>query len=326
VLRSALDTAQGTAAEKKIDVEFVDATEPLIVEGDSGRLQQVFANVLSNALKFTPPSGRVRVIATRNGNSPVVRISDSGEGIAAQFLPHIFDMFRQQEEGTRRRHTGLGIGLAVVKRLVDLHQGRIEITSGGAGMGTEATIRLPLATQARTRSSALVSEPGKAPPFHDLTILLVEDTEDSLDATRIMLEVLGAEVLVARDGIEALDVMATSSPDLVLCDLRMPRMDGFEFLRELCRIQGRDHPPVVAVSGLVSQFDHQHTQAAGFEGWLPYKRAWLPCRHRRRNPPKRNCELQANPSARVNDACLRASDPPATSSARPIDLRRLAGC
>ena len=268
VLRSALDTAQGTAAEKKIDVEFVDTPEPLTVEGDSGRLQQVFANILSNALKFTPPGGRVRLIATRNGNSAVVRISDSGEGIAPQFLPHIFEMFRQQEEGTRRRHAGLGIGLAVVKRLVELHQGQIEITSGGTGMGTEATIRLPLTTRGRTHSHALASEAGKAPPFHDLTILLVEDTEDSLDANRVMLEVLGAEVLVARDGIQALDVMATSRSDLVLCDLRMPRMDGFEFLRELSRIYGDDRPPVVAVSGLASKADHQRTQAAGFEGHL----------------------------------------------------------
>ena len=268
VLRSALDTAQGTAAEKKIDVEFVDTPEPLTVEGDSGRLQQVFANLLSNALKFTPPGGRVRLIATRNGNSAVVRISDSGEGIAPQFLPHIFEMFRQQEEGTRRRHAGLGIGLAVVKRLVELHQGQIEITSGGTGMGTEATIRLPLTTRGRTHTHALASEAGKAPPFHNLTILLVEDTEDSLDATRVMLEVLGAEVLVARDGIQALDVMATSRSDLVLCDLRMPRMDGFEFLRELSRIYGDDRPPVVAVSGLASKADHQRTQAAGFEGHL----------------------------------------------------------
>ena len=269
LLRSALETAQGTAAQKRIEVEFVDAAEPLTVEGDAGRLQQVFANLLSNAIKFTPPSGRVRVIATRNGDSAVVRISDSGEGIAPQFLPHIFEMFRQQEEGTRRRHAGLGIGLAVVKRLVELHRGRVDITSAGVGMGTEATIRLPLTSQTwNIRLTAATSERRQAAPLRGLTILLVEDTEDSLDATRIMLEVLGAKVLVARDGIEALDVMATSSPDLVLCDLRMPRMDGFEFLRELSRIYGEDHPPVLAVSGLASKADHQRTQAAGFEGHL----------------------------------------------------------
>lgn len=269
LLRSALDTVQETASGKKIDVEFVDATEPMIVEGDAGRLQQVFANLLSNALKFTPSNGRVRVNATRHGTNAVVAISDSGEGIAPQFLPHIFEMFRQQEEGTRRRHAGLGIGLAVVKRLVEMHQGRIEITSGGVGMGTEATIRLPLISPARhSGASAARSEQPKPHPFYDLTILLVEDTEDSLDATRIMLEVLGADVLVARDGLEALDVMATTRPDLVLCDLRMPRMDGFEFLRELSRIQGKDHPPVVAVSGLASKADHQRTQAAGFDGHL----------------------------------------------------------
>lgn len=269
VLRSVLDTLADTAASKKIDVEFVETSERLTVAGDAGKLQQIFTNVLSNALKFTPTNGRVRVIAERQTDTAVVRITDSGEGIAPTFLPHIFDMFRQQEDGMRRRHAGLGIGLAIVKRLVELHQGQVEITSNGVGQGTAVTIRLPLSHQvAGAGRGAAVPEQGEAGPFGDLTILLVEDTEDSLDATRIMLEMLGAKVLAARDGLEALDVMASSRPDLVLCDLRMPRMDGFEFLRELIRIQGPDHPPVVAVSALVSKRDHERTEAAGFEGHI----------------------------------------------------------
>lgn len=265
LLRSALDTMAETAANKSIEVAFDGTTEPLFVEGDAGRLQQVFVNLLSNAMKFTPANGGVTVTAEREADSAVVHITDSGEGIAREFLPHIFDMFRQQEEGTRRRHAGLGIGLAVVKRLIELHGGRIEIASGGVGKGTEATIRLPL-TSRPTDSS--IPAPQKTWPFDGLTILVVEDTPDSLEATRIMLEVLGAEVLVARDGVEALDVMATSSPDLVLCDLRMPRMDGFEFLHELSRTEGDDRPPVVAVSGLVSKSDQERTRAAGFDGHL----------------------------------------------------------
>ena len=269
VLRSVLDTLADTAVSNKVNVEFVEPSERLSVEGDAGRLQQIFTNVLSNALKFTPTGGRVRVIAERQTDTAVVRVTDSGEGIAATFLPHIFDMFRQQEDGTRRRHAGLGIGLAVVKRLVELHRGHIEIASNGVGQGTEVTIRLPASCEvADAGRGAAVRDQEETNPFGDLTILLVEDAEDSLDATRIMLEVLGAEVLVARDGHEALDVMTKNRPDLVLCDLRMPRMDGFEFLRELCRVQGTDHPPVVAVSGLVSKGDHQRTEAAGFEGHL----------------------------------------------------------
>jgi signal transduction histidine kinase/ActR/RegA family two-component response regulator len=269
VLRSVLDTLADMAASQKIDVEFSDPSEPLTVEGDAGRLQQIFTNVLSNALKFTPTSGRVRVIVERQTDTAVVRIIDSGEGIAPTFLPHVFDMFRQQEDGTRRRHAGLGIGLGVVKRLVELHRGHVEIASDGVGRGTEVTIRLPLIHEvAHADSEASARDQGESRPFGDLTILLIEDTEDSLEATQVMLEVLGAEVLVARDGLEALDVMAMHRPDLVLCDLRMPRMDGFEFLRELCRIQGPDHAPVVAVSGLVSKGDHERTEAAGFKGHL----------------------------------------------------------
>ena len=270
LLRSAIDTMAETAANKQITIELIETGGLLTVEGDAGRLQQIFANVLSNALKFTPTNGRVSVIAERETQTAVVRIADTGEGIAPTFLPHVFDMFRQQEEGTRRRHAGLGIGLAVVKRLVELHRGCVEIVSGGGGQGTEVTIRLPLThtVPGAGITAADVNTLKQPPPLIGLTILLVEDTEDSLDATSIMLEVLGAHVLQARDGLEALDVLDMSRPDVILCDLRMPRMDGFEFLRELSRVQGENHTPVVAVTGLTSKADHQRTRAAGFEGHL----------------------------------------------------------
>jgi signal transduction histidine kinase/CheY-like chemotaxis protein len=267
LVRAALDTMAEVAANQKIDIACDCPNEPLPVEGDAARLQQIFVNVLSNAVKFTPAGGHIRVTVERASDTALVRFVDTGEGISAKFLPHVFEMFRQQEEGTRRRHSGLGIGLALVKRLVEMHGGRVDIASAGAGFGTEVTIRLPVTHQAFSKSGSAKVR-SSSHPFDDLTILVVEDTEDSLDATRMMLEVLGADVLVARNGLEALDVMAEHHPDLVLCDLRMPEMDGFEFLRELCRIQGDHHAPVIAVSGLVSQADHERTEAAGFEGHL----------------------------------------------------------
>ncbi|MCA1672765.1 MAG: response regulator, partial [Actinobacteria bacterium] len=267
LVREAVDTMTEVAASRKIDMACDCPDESLPVEGDAARLQQIFVNILSNAVKFTPAGGRVRVSVERASESALVRVVDTGEGISAKFLPHVFEMFRQQEEGTRRQHSGLGIGLALVKRLVEMHGGRVAIASAGEGYGTEVTIRLPVTERALSVDSPAKLGSGSH-PFGDLTILVVEDMEDSLDATRMMLEVLGADVLVARNGVEALDVMGKHHPDLVLCDLRMPEMDGFEFLRELCRIQGDHHAPVVAVSGLVSQADHARTEAAGFEGHL----------------------------------------------------------
>ena len=159
--------------------------------------------------------------------------------------------------------------MALVKRIVEMHGGRVDISSGGLGCGTEVSIRLPLTERPVDAGDGdQIKMRPDARPFDGLTILVVEDTADSLDATRMMLAVLGADVLVARSGVDALDVMATNRPDLVLCDLRMPEMDGFEFLRELCRLQGDEHVPVVAVSGLVSEADHQRTRAAGFEAHL----------------------------------------------------------
>lgn len=269
LVQSALDTTSQIIASKKIDITYVGSDGPLAVKGDAGRLQQVFVNILSNAVKFTPAGGSIRVTVGRASETATVRFADTGEGIAADFLPHVFEMFRQREEGTRRRHSGLGIGLALVKRIVDMHGGRVDISSGGLGRGTEVTIRLPLTERPLTAGDGdQIKLRSDSRPFDGLSILLVEDTEDSLDATRMMLAVLGADVLVAHNGVEALDVMAMNRPDLVLCDLRMPEMDGFEFLRELCRLQGDQHVPVVAISGLVSEADHQRTRAAGFEAHL----------------------------------------------------------
>lgn len=266
-LASAVEAIVDEAQAKGAQLE-VKKGEPLPVEGDTGRLQQIFHNLLSNALKFTPTGGRIFVTAARDAEEAVVEIRDSGEGIAPEFLPFVFEMFRQQEQGTRRVYPGLGIGLAVVKGLTELHGGVIAIASEGKGCGTTVTFRLPLASGGAAEAS--VDATGSVPaPFEGLTILIVEDMVDTREATQRLVERLGAEVLLACDGQEALEAVARASPDLVLCDLRMPRMDGFEFIEALRHGPGDGATlPVIAVSGLTTRSDREKTRKAGFQDHL----------------------------------------------------------
>jgi CheY-like chemotaxis protein/anti-sigma regulatory factor (Ser/Thr protein kinase) len=238
------------------------------VEGDAGRLQQVFRNILSNAVKFTPSGGNLRVAVRQEANDAMIVFTDTGKGIAPEFLPFVFEMFRQQEQGTRREHEGLGIGMALVKRLTELQKGTVSVASAGAGRGTEVTVRLPLAAKIPDLDDT--AQPAAQPavsPLAGLSILVVEDAEDARESLRLILQGLGARVSVARDGREALDMIHEVDPELVLCDLRMPQMDGFEFMRELHRASGI-HPPVVAVSGLASDTDRERTREAGFQAHL----------------------------------------------------------
>ncbi|MEO8156393.1 MAG: response regulator [Betaproteobacteria bacterium] len=278
LIRTALETVAQDIEKKAIRLDVALTDEPLFVEGDPARLQQVCSNILSNAVKFTPATGNIRVSLRREAGYALVVVADSGVGIAAEFLPFVFDIFRQQEQGIRREYQGLGIGLALVKQFTELHKGTVTVTSAGAGRGTEVVVRLPVAIPIEIPAAISPAIAAAVPAATDgaeggaalagLSLLVIEDSDDTREILGALLEQLGARVSVARDGREALQVVGQTHPDLVLCDLRMPGMDGYEFIRELRRGSTAPKPPVVAMSGMPSEAERQRTQEAGFEGHI----------------------------------------------------------
>jgi signal transduction histidine kinase/CheY-like chemotaxis protein len=268
VLGAAVEAVADVAEAKQITLTLVQAGERICVAGDQDRLQQVFRNILSNALKFTPESGAVAVTLTRNGDWATATVRDTGEGIAPEFIPSMFQMFQQQEEGTRRKHPGLGIGLALVKRLTDAHGGSVALASEGVGKGTEVIIRLPWVVETPEVVQHSTAEAKVRDELSGVRVLVVEDGDDARDTARAMFECLGAAVLVAADGRDALNVLQNEEVDIIFCDLRMPNMDGYEFIRALRHRRAGSQPPVIAISGQASSGDHRRTHAAGFDGHI----------------------------------------------------------
>jgi CheY-like chemotaxis protein len=238
--------------------------EPVRLDADVVRLVQVLANLLANAANYTPPSGSIWLTAERVDGEVVIRVRDTGLGLSPDLLPRIFDLFVQGDAALDRARGGLGIGLTLVRALVELHGGRVEAHSAGVGLGSEFVVRLPTLPDARP--AAAPSQP--APPERAVRILVVEDNRDAAESLAALLGLWGHEVQVAFDGLAALRAAETMTPDVIISDLGLPGMDGYEVARQLRARPGFGRVVLVALSGYGREEDKRHALDAGYDHHL----------------------------------------------------------
>jgi CheY-like chemotaxis protein len=241
------------------------------VTADTARLQQVFANLLTNAVKFTPRGGHMSVSLRREGSFVEIRVADTGVGISPEFLPFIFEPFRQADGRIDRGHGGLGLGLAITRQLVDLHGGTIHAASNGTGQGAAFTIRLPQASEALPIDDAVDTAVASGASLETgptsldgLEILLVDDEPDTLTMFRDALEGVGARVRAVANAADAIRLTDSWRPDLLVTDLGLPGMDGYELLQTLRGRARHSTFPAVAVSAYASADDRARALAVGF--------------------------------------------------------------
>jgi CheY-like chemotaxis protein len=266
VIQSAVETSRPVILERHHKLEVLMPEEGLQVEGDLTRLAQVVANLLINAAKYTNEGGQIRVEGRREGPQAVVRVSDSGVGIGPSLLPHVFELFTQGERTLDRSQGGLGIGLTLVRRIVEMHGGAVEALSDGAGQGSEFIVRLP-AIELKARA-ATAPKAAQAASSQVLRILVVDDNVDAAESIAMLLSLDGHEVRSVHDGRRALDLAAEFLPDLVLLDIGLPGMDGYEVARRLRMRQEIARMRLVAVTGYGQQEDRDRARDAGFDQHL----------------------------------------------------------
>ncbi|MCP9495858.1 MAG: ATP-binding protein [Pyrinomonadaceae bacterium MAG19_C2-C3] len=286
VVGAAVDGARPEAEKKRLELRFVSDAEAVRVSGDGARLQQIVSNLLTNAIKFTPEGGSVMVRLERTRSHAQITVSDTGEGIFPEFLPHVFDRFRQADNTTTRTHGGLGLGLAIVRHLTELHGGTIRVESDGVGRGATFTVELPLASgdaqtgdagdagAARLESSPVESAATQfecAASLDGLRVLIVEDDSDTREVLVLMLKECKADVTAVTTAREAFKTIEKIKPHVILSDIGMPGEDGYELirrLRSLSRARG-GQIPAAAVTAYVSDGDRERALAAGYQVHLP---------------------------------------------------------
>jgi PAS domain S-box-containing protein len=268
VINEAIETARPFAESRDVHLEltFRDWNDE-IVTGDSTRLGQVFGNLLHNAIKFSSVGGHVHVTCATEGDEVVLSFADKGSGISPEFLPHVFEKFVQADGSKTRAHGGLGLGLSLVKSFVEAHRGTIQAQSGGVGHGSCFTVRLPRrkATVATATSTDDAVAETKSPQGH---ILIVEDDEDTLELLQSTFKAKGFRVTTCQSAQEALEIAPANSIDLILSDIGMPHMDGFEMMKELRQLPNLTEVPAIALSGYVSQKDTRMALEAGFNAHI----------------------------------------------------------
>jgi PAS domain S-box-containing protein len=268
VLREAVETVRPQAEARRVALEASLGGASPTVSGDRTRLVQVFWNLLNNAVKFSPEGGRVRVrLDSDGGREASVRIEDEGEGITPDFLPHVFERFRQADMGTTRAHGGLGIGLALVKSFVEAHGGAVRAASAGEGLGSRFTVTLPsLGMGAAGRASGDLAPVGEdACAEETCRVLLIEDAPDTLDMLRVVFEARGYAVTPCAEAEEALRVAESARFDIIVSDIGLPRIDGYELLGRLRSVAHMRGVPAVALTGYAAPRDAEAALAAGFD-------------------------------------------------------------
>jgi signal transduction histidine kinase/CheY-like chemotaxis protein len=273
VLDSAIESLRPTAEARRLTIHADSRRGVAIVSGDQRRLQQVLWNVLSNALKFTPPGGRIDASVAPADSDAVIRISDSGEGIAPEFLPHVFDRFRQENATVTRTHSGLGLGLALVRHLVELHGGTIEADSAGKGQGATFTIRLPIVGAADLGAAPAAFEAhANLARLRGRRILVVDDDEDARELAAEALGQAGAAVVKAASAAEALAAIDANLPDAIVADIGMPLVSGYELAERLVRDPRTSAVPLVALTAYGGAEVQEAALAAGFHACMrkPY--------------------------------------------------------
>jgi CheY-like chemotaxis protein/two-component sensor histidine kinase len=266
VVEAALASVRPTADAKGVTLEYEMAADSDEISGDADRLQQIVWNLLSNAIKFTPRDGRVTVRVERDASDLTLTVRDTGQGISQDFLPQVFDRFSQADGGSTRAHGGLGLGLAIVRHLVELHAGSVEARSDGAGQGATFSVRLPIkqskAAIAGDHQGEDVAQPGK---LEGVSILVVDDEPDSREVLAELLRQYGAQTRTASSAEEALSEIAHNTPQVLLSDIGMPSVDGYELVRRVRELIPDTDMLAMALTGLGSAHDRKRALNEGFQ-------------------------------------------------------------
>jgi CheY-like chemotaxis protein len=275
VIDAAIESVSPAAAAKGLTLQKM--IDPIAgpVTGDPNRLQQVVWNLLSNAIKFTPKRGKVQIVVERVNSHVELSVSDTGKGIAPEFLPHVFERFSQADNSATKRYVGLGLGLAIVKSLTELHGGSVRVKSGGEGQGTTFIVSLPISIVQTLDPKVNLQHPPAprhprsicVPDLAGVTVMVVDDEADAIALVQRIMEGCGATVHACTSGTQCLAALPALCPDVLITDIGMPEMDGFtliERIRRLPREQG-GATPAVALTAFASSEDRRQSMLAGFD-------------------------------------------------------------
>jgi CheY-like chemotaxis protein/anti-sigma regulatory factor (Ser/Thr protein kinase) len=268
-ISAALETVRLAAEAKSIQLYTVIGSNIGSVLGDITRLQQVVWNLLANAIKFTPNGGRVDIRLEKVGTSAQIQISDTGIGITPDFLPYVFDSFRQADSRSTRKFGGLGLGLAIVKHIVEMHGGTVTAQSSGEGQGSTFTVKLPL-MQVRNQITQDIEQPQNPSELDGVKVLLVDDETDSRELAAFVLQTSGAEVTQAKSALAALQALMESKPDVLVLDIGMPEINGYMLLQQIRGLSPEEggQTPAIALTAYAGQLDKEKAISAGFQAHL----------------------------------------------------------